>query len=591
VVLVNGFEAWAVTAAGRFALSAQRYADETVHPDGLRRLKEFRAAPWPRWTYELEDGTAIEHELTLRHGAGVVCLTWRATAASGPVALELRPLLSGRDHHALAPRERRFRFDADVAGERVSWRGYAALPAVTALSNGDYQHEPCWYRSFLYAEERERGLDHVEDLASPGLFRFEIGAREAVLLLGVRESLERLARRRKAFAVALAVRSDEARRRKAFPSRLRLSADAYLVRRGDGRTLLAGYPWFADWGRDTFIAMRGLCLATGRVAEARAILLQWSDALSRGMLPNRFPRPGRRARVQLGRRVALVRRRGPRALPCGARAARLGARAARAHAAGHRALAMRRGRATASRETRTACCSRASRGTAHVDGREGRRPRRHAAHRQAGGSPGAVAERVEDRLGLGALVGGALRAWAPQLRRALLERGRRVPVRRAWTTAASRGRSIGASVPTRSSRSAGCRSLCSMARARGASWTSSRRGCSPRSAYARSPATSPSTGAATRAACASATRHTTKAPSGRGCSGLRRGLAARARFWRGREARGARAVRGPAATARGRGRARPRLGDRGRRRAAHATRLSVPGLVLGELLRLERLLA
>ena len=292
VVLVNGFEAWVVTAAGRFALSAQRYADETVHPDGLRRLKEFRAAPWPRWTYELEDGTAIEHELTTRHGAGVVCLTWRATAASGPVALELRPLLSGRDQHALHHENGAFRFDADVAGERVSWQSYPALPAVTALSNGDYQHEPCWYRSFLYAEERERGLDHVEDLASPGLFRFEIGAREAVLLLGVRESLERLARRRKAFAVALAVRSDEARRRKAFPSRLRLSADAYLVRRGDGRTLLAGYPWFADWGRDTFIAMRGLCLAAGRVAEARAILLQWSDALSRGMLPNRFPDQG-----------------------------------------------------------------------------------------------------------------------------------------------------------------------------------------------------------------------------------------------------------------------------------------------------------
>jgi predicted glycogen debranching enzyme len=292
VVLVNGFEAWAVTPAGRFALSAQRYADETVHPDGLRRLKAFRGVPWPRWTFQLEDGTTIEHELLVRHGAGVCCLTWRATQASGPVALELRPLLSGRDYHALHHENGDFRFDADIASERVSWQAYPSLPTITALSNGDYRHEPCWYRSFLYSEERERGLDYLEDLASPGVFRFEIGSREAVLLLGVRDSVERLARRRGAFAVALAVRSEETRRRKAFRSRLLCSADAYMVRRDDGRTLVAGYPWFADWGRDTFIALRGLCLATGRFAQAREILLEWSQALSQGMLPNRFPDQG-----------------------------------------------------------------------------------------------------------------------------------------------------------------------------------------------------------------------------------------------------------------------------------------------------------
>jgi len=62
-----------------------------------------------------------------------------------------------------------------------------------------------------------------------------------------------------------------------------------VVRRGGGKTLIAGYPWFTDWGRDTFIAMRGLCLATGRLDEARDILLAWSDQVSEGMLPNRFP--------------------------------------------------------------------------------------------------------------------------------------------------------------------------------------------------------------------------------------------------------------------------------------------------------------
>src|SRR5207245_2928816 len=85
---------------------------------------------------------------------------------------------------------------------------------------------------------------------------------------------------------------DEAKRRASFPGRLSRAADAYLARRGEGKTIIAGYPWFTDWGRDTFIALRGLCLATGRLDEARAILLQWAGSVSQGMLPNRFGEQG-----------------------------------------------------------------------------------------------------------------------------------------------------------------------------------------------------------------------------------------------------------------------------------------------------------
>src|SRR5207253_5568891 len=87
-------------------------------------------------------------------------------------------------------------------------------------------------------------------------------------------------------------REEERARRASFPSRLDRSADAYLMRRREGKTIAAGFPWFGDWGRDSFIAIRGLCLATGRLAEARDILLEWSDAVSEGMLPNRFPDSG-----------------------------------------------------------------------------------------------------------------------------------------------------------------------------------------------------------------------------------------------------------------------------------------------------------
>ena len=72
-------------------------------------------------------------------------------------------------------------------------------------------------------------------------------------------------------------------------------ADSYSVRGRQGKTILAGYPWFRDWGRDTFIALRGLCLATGRLEDAREILVAWSSTISEGMVPNRFPDQGEQA--------------------------------------------------------------------------------------------------------------------------------------------------------------------------------------------------------------------------------------------------------------------------------------------------------
>jgi len=88
------------------------------------------------------------------------------------------------------------------------------------------------------------------------------------------------------------VRTNELHRRENFKTALERAADAYLVKRGDGKTLIAGYPWFGDWGRDTFIALRGLCIATGRLEDARDILVEWAGTVSQGMLPNRFPDSG-----------------------------------------------------------------------------------------------------------------------------------------------------------------------------------------------------------------------------------------------------------------------------------------------------------
>jgi len=289
MVLVGDLEVFAETDAGRWALSAHRYRGGVVHPDGAERIAGFTWQPWPRWELALADGTRIAYELLVEPGRPQVLLAWQRLAGSGPLRLQVRPMLSGRDFHALHHENPAFRFDADVDRQTVRWQPYDGVPAVTALSTGDYHHEPDWYRNFFYSAEAARGLEAEEDLASPGVFALELDDGPAVLALAAGEGVFAGA---DAQALWDETSARERQRRGAFPSPLHRAGDAYLVARGDGRTVIAGYPWFGDWGRDSFIAARGLCLATGRLDDARQLLLAWSSAISEGMLPNRFPDSG-----------------------------------------------------------------------------------------------------------------------------------------------------------------------------------------------------------------------------------------------------------------------------------------------------------
>jgi predicted glycogen debranching enzyme len=165
------------------------------------------------------------------------------------------------------------------------------LPAITAYSNASYQHQPTWYRHFFYQEEWLRGFDAIEDLASPGIFSFDLKAEAVLIFAATGDSPVRLPGSSPDECLQL-LRRSESQRRRAFATPRHRAADQYIVRRGSGKSIIAGYPWFGDWGRDTFISLRGLCLAAGRLEEARQILLAWAPYLSDGMLPNRFPDHG-----------------------------------------------------------------------------------------------------------------------------------------------------------------------------------------------------------------------------------------------------------------------------------------------------------
>ena len=285
MVLVNGIEAWLERGGETVPLSTQLYAPDVAQPDGWRHVVGFASTPWPSWTYALPEGASLRHELFVDPDGGGTVLRW-----SGAVPgwrLHVRPLLSGRDQHALHAENPAFRFDAAVIGGNVCWRPYDGVPAIAALTNGTYAHAPQWYRQFLYVWEQQRGLDCLEDLAAPGIFSFDFSDGPAVMVLRAGDGL--LVR---AVDHAITLAAAELARRTAAPGPSGVVAAGYLVDRDRGRTVIAGFPWFTDWGRDSFIALRGLCLATGRIADARRILLQWAGLVDQGMLPNRFPDDG-----------------------------------------------------------------------------------------------------------------------------------------------------------------------------------------------------------------------------------------------------------------------------------------------------------
>ena len=290
-VLVNGVEAWVETPSGRVPLSSHVYSGDVTYPDGASRIESFEPDPWPRWRFRLEDGRFLDQEFFVSRDDGRTVLLWTAPDGSG-LTLDVRPLLSGRDYHGLSRENASFRFEPEVQGSLRVWRPYDGVPEIAIRSNGDYVHDPVWYRNFVYAEERARGLDFLEDLAAPGRFRFDLSRGPAAVILGSGAPARTRRREPHALVVAAAQRAAEDGRRRAFSTRLERAAEDYVVRRADGRTIVAGYPWFTDWGRDAFVAVRGLCLATGRLRHARDILLSWAQTVSEGMLPNRFPDRG-----------------------------------------------------------------------------------------------------------------------------------------------------------------------------------------------------------------------------------------------------------------------------------------------------------
>ena len=596
VVLVNGFDAWVETPAGRFAiilaaLRARRPSSRTARRASRRFDREPVAA---LDASRFADGTRVAQELFVPHGLAPPSRVVLAAARRerGAVTLDGAPVPLRPRLPLAAPREPglplRRRAASRAAASR--FRPYAGVPAVVVRSQRRrYAHDPTG--TGTSSTPRSGRAASTSPRTSPRPARSASTSRrgEAVWLLAARGH-EAAARRGRRASVALAaLRADRAQRGarrfgdRARPRGRRLPRAA---RRRAGRSspAIPGSPTGAATRSSRCAACasrpagstrrarscssgrapsrRACCRTASRTRRARPSSTR-STRRSGTSSPStstskRWRRPGASLRAERG---ALCRRRSTRS--------------STGYAAGHALRHPRRRRRPARR-------GRARR-AAHLDGREGRRPGRHAAHRQAGRGPGAVAERALDRRAFSDRAGRSCSTRGlAVVPRALLERGARAASTTSSTSTTSPGTAdADASARTRSSPSAACRSRCSRASGRAASSTRSRRGSGRRSACARSRPSEPGYAPRYEGGAARARR---RLPPGHRLAvahrAVRRGVGARAR----RHAPRRSARRASASSLRScahldEAGPRPRLRDRRRRAAAHAARLPVPGLV------------
>jgi predicted glycogen debranching enzyme len=299
-VLVGNMIEWATYGGERYPLFAFEYADGTVDQRGFAHLQSFvLEGALPVWTYALADAL-VEKRVWMGYGMNTTYVSYQLIRGTRPLDLEITPLVTYRDFHALSTRgDHVFHAEQHDGGVRITAEG--GKRPIHLLGNGaTFKPDDTWFEHFFHRVEAERGFDDTEsDLFAPGAFTVTLQPGETWTLIvsaehkpdldaegalvAARERQHGLLRRAKAEQAGPAVQQ------------LVLAADQFIVSRSDGataaygKTVIAGYHWFNDWGRDTMIALPGLTLATGRPEEAAGILRTFARYVADGLLPNNFP--------------------------------------------------------------------------------------------------------------------------------------------------------------------------------------------------------------------------------------------------------------------------------------------------------------
>lgn len=279
-----------------FVCDSNEWPDGAVSPQGYTLLESFvLEGSTPTWTYALAEARLVKR-VWMVQDRDTTLVTYTHARGSDPLQLRLTILCTCRDHHALTPGGLPMSAVADGAG-RARLMAPGSHPYWVACPGAQFTALNQWQPALLYREERQRGLDDTESLFAAGTLDITLApGQTAAVTLSLEPGAQPEWQTTLAVQQARQVRLLQAPALHSQPAwihSLALAADQFIVSRGEdgGHTIIAGYPWFADWGRDAMIAIPGL-LAVGRLDEAVSILRTFARYVYQGLLPNRFPDSG-----------------------------------------------------------------------------------------------------------------------------------------------------------------------------------------------------------------------------------------------------------------------------------------------------------
>jgi predicted glycogen debranching enzyme len=273
----------------RYELSCNVYDGDVIHPDGNRYLESFTKDFFPEWIYNA-GGMQLRKTICMIHGENTVVIRYEVLKADSEFTMELLPLMAARGYHELGHASPRMHWDVDFNNGVFHNQPDGVNHVYIAVPGSSYEHTQRWFNNFKYGVEQYRGLDYTEDLFNHGIFSVQLDEGDELHIIISTENPEG--------RNAKDLFKKELRRRRALLKnqpedetlqQLILAADQFIVKRNeDLKTVIAGYHWFTDWGRDTMISLPGLTLSTGRFQDAKKILSAFAQSVSMGMLPNRF---------------------------------------------------------------------------------------------------------------------------------------------------------------------------------------------------------------------------------------------------------------------------------------------------------------
>jgi predicted glycogen debranching enzyme len=286
-----------------YALFNNRWADGKVEPNGYHHLERFHLeGTVPVWTFALGDAL-LEKRIWMAQGSNTTYIRYTVVRAQAPVKIYAKALVNHRDYHATTVSE-----DWDTQIESIAdGMKVTAFPEATPLylfgenAKAWVEEDYFWYEDYLYSIEEYRGQNDVtEDHLYAGTFELTLAAGQSATIVASTEP-------QPIIDGAMALAAQTAHEQSLLDQagdiahtdmrQLVLAADQFMVKRATptdphGLSVIAGYPWFSDWGRDTMIALPGLTLATGRGDDAEKILRTFAHFVDQGMIPNRFPDEG-----------------------------------------------------------------------------------------------------------------------------------------------------------------------------------------------------------------------------------------------------------------------------------------------------------